>query len=313
MRSDNILEIHDLDVFFQTIDGHVRAVNKVSFGIGKGECFGIIGETGSGKSVVGQAVLRLLPNNADVKGSVIFQEVDLLNLDIKEMKEIRGKRISLIPQNPARSLNPALKNGKQVIEIFDGKDMSLTEKKDRVVSVIKLLFLRDPEDIYASYPHQISGGMKQRLLASIALCSHPDLLIADEPTKGLDPDSLDKVCELFLHIKREHKRAMMIITHDIDFALRVCDRIAVMYSGEIVEINDVVKIMNSPLHPYTRGLMNALPRNGLIPLEGLSPSRLSLPDGCYFDQRCGFCSSICQCEHPIMKEHAGGMVRCHRY
>lgn len=305
--------VRDLDVFFRTEQGNVRAVNKVCLEIGNGECFGIIGETGSGKSVVGQSILRLLPQNASVSGGIYFQGLNLLDIDIKDMTDIRGKKISLIPQNPAKSLNPALKNGKQVMEIFDGRKMSYAEKKEKVISVIRQLLLKDPEKICCSYPHQLSGGMKQRLLASIALCSSPDMLIADEPTKGLDPDSLDKICELFLHIKTAHKRTMMIITHDLDFALRVCDRIAVMYSGEIVEINSVSRIINSPSHPYTRGLINALPRNGLIPMAGQSPSRISLPEGCYFCQRCNNYLPLCECQHPDMKECPGGMVRCHRY
>ncbi|AKB35799.1 Oligopeptide transport ATP-binding protein OppD [Methanosarcina siciliae C2J] len=312
-RSENILEIHDLDVFFETNKGYVKAVNKVSLNIGKGECIGIIGETGSGKSVVGQSVLRLLANNAHVNGSIYFQGMDLLEIDMKEMKKLRGKKISLIPQNPAKSLNPVLKNGKQIIEVFDNKKITFLEKREKVISIMKQLLLKDPEKVYNSYPHQLSGGMKQRLLAAIALCSYPELLIADEPTKGLDPDSMEKVCELFTHIKEDHKRTMLIITHDLDFALGICDRIAVMYSGEVVEVNGVKKIINSPAHPYTQGLINALPRNGLVPLRGQSPSRIFLPKGCFFSQRCRFNSASCVSEHPNLREFGGGMVRCHMY
>lgn len=311
--SGNILEINDLDVFFETSEGYVKAVNKVSLNIRRGECIGIIGETGSGKSVVGQSVLRLLTNNAHVNGSIYFHGMDLLEMDIKEMKKIRGKEISLIPQNPAQSLNPVLKNGKQVIEVFDNKDITLPEKRKKVISIMSRLFFKDLTKVYNSYPYQLSGGMKQRLLAAIALCSDPELLIADEPTKGLDPDSMDKICELFMHIKTDHKRTMLIITHDLDFALRICDRIAVMYSGEIVEVNRVKKIIDSPSHPYTQGLINALPRNGLVPLPGQSPSRIFLPTGCFFSQRCRFNSASCVSEHPLLREFEGGMVRCHMY
>lgn len=312
-KSADILEIHDLDVFFETNKGYVKAVNKVSMNIKKGECFGIIGETGSGKSVVGQSVLHLLAKNAHVNGHIYFQGVDLLETDMNEMKKIRGKKISLIPQNPAKSLNPVLKNGKQIIEVFDNKNITLSEKREKVIAIMKQLLLKDPEKVYNSYPHQLSGGMKQRLLAAIALCSYPELLIADEPTKGLDQDSMDKVCELFIHIKTEHKRTMLVITHDLDFAFRICDRIAVMYSGEVVEVNKVGKIINSPSHPYTQGLVNALPRNGLVPLPGQSPSRIFLPEGCFFSQRCRFNSALCISEHPHLREFGGGMVRCHMY
>ncbi|AKB49614.1 Oligopeptide transport ATP-binding protein OppD [Methanosarcina barkeri str. Wiesmoor] len=311
--SGNILEIRDLDVFFETNEGYVKAVNKVSLNIKKGECIGIIGETGSGKSVVGQSVLRLLANNAHVSGSIYFHGMDLLEMDIKEIKNIRGKEISLIPQNPAKSLNPVLKNGKQVIEVFDNKNITFPEKREKIISIMKQLLFKNVNHVCNSYPHQLSGGMKQRLLAAIALCSDPELLIADEPTKGLDPDSVDKVCELFMHIKSDHKRTMLIITHDLDFALSICDLIAVMYSGEIVEVNRAKKIINSPSHPYTQGLVNALPRNGLVPLPGQSPSRIFLPTGCFFSQRCKFNSASCVSEHPLLREFEGGVVRCHMY
>ena len=202
------------------------------------------------------------------------------------MRKIRGKRISLMPQNPALSLNPVLKNGLQLSEVYGQMGIPEKEWGHRSVEMIGRLLLKDPTKILRSYPHQLSGGMKQRLLASIALSYQPELLLADEPTKGLDPEAKQRTIELFREIKKDYGRTMILITHDLDLALEICDRIAVLYSGEIVEMDAAAKIIDAPSHPYTKGLVGALPRNGLIPLEGQSPSRIDLPEGCLFNERC---------------------------
>lgn len=179
--------------------------------------------------------------------------------------------------------------------------------------MMEKLFLKKPGKLLGLYPHELSGGMKQRLLATICLSYNPDLIIADEPTKGLDSRAKTGSIELFRHVKEGHGNSMLVITHDLDFALEICDRVAVMYAGEVVEIGLASKVLHNPLHPYTRGLLKALPRNGLVPLEGQSPSSVHLPNGCVFSERCGFCKDICHVERPGIRDCDGGNVRCHLY
>jgi len=312
-NGNNTLEVKGLYVEFPTRDGAVKAVDGVSFHVKEGESFGIIGETGSGKSVVGLAVLRLLSPNARIRGSIIFEGRDVFGMDARELREMRGRLISLMPQNPATSLNPALKNKVQVTEIFEQHGIKKKDGLQKAMSVMGKLLLSDPEKICNQYPYQLSGGMKQRLLAAISLSMHPKLLIADEPTKGLDNEAREKAIELFRNIKQQYGSSMLIITHDLDFAHAVCDRVGVMYSGRIMEINDAERVITSPSHPYARGLVQALPRNGLVPLNGHSPSRIHMPEGCLFYQRCDSRSDVCCLKHPLTKLHEGGLISCHLY
>lgn len=307
----NLLEIRDLSVEFPSGDNTVKAVSHVSFDVKEGETFGLIGESGSGKSVIGLSLLRLLPTNARISGKIIFQEQDLFSLKSAELRKIRGKKISLMPQNPSGTLNPVLKNGLQIEEVFEERRIDKKEGMKKSLRLMKKLLLRDPEKLCNFYPHQLSGGMKQRLMACISLSFEPKLLIADEPTKGLDPQARAGAVELFTKIKKEHGKTMLLITHDLDLALEVCDRIVVMYAGEIVEMDEASKVLNTPLHPYTKGLIRAQPRNGLYPLEGKSPSRIKLPEGCFFHERCRYSGIECYRKHPVIKNYNGGWVRCH--
>lgn len=307
----SLLEVNDLCVDFHTSYGDVRAVHNVSFEIFEGETFGIIGESGSGKSVISLAILKLLPHNTCISGTIYFNKKNLLAIKSEQMRSIRGKHISLMPQNPAVSLNPVLKNGIQLTEIFEQQKIDKKEGLRRSIDIMNKLFLKDPVRISRFYPHQLSGGMKQRLLAAMALSFHPKLLIADEPTKGMDHEAKKKSIELFMKIKQEHGQTMLVITHDLDLALEICNRVAVMYSGEIIEIDEASKVINSPSHPYTKGLIQALPRNGLIPLDGQSPSKVKLPDGCLFNERCKNRSIPCLKKHPQIKQYNGGWIRCH--
>ena len=309
----SVLSVKSLSVVFPSHAGDVVAVDDVSFEVRESETFGIIGESGSGKSVISLAILQLLPPGTIVKGTAIFNGKEMLNLPVEEMRKVRGRQISLLPQNPSSSLNPVLKNGRQLSEVFELLNVPQKEWRKRSISIMEKLLLQEPAMLLGKYPHQLSGGMKQRLLASIALSFDPLMLIADEPTKGLDPEARRRTIELLKDIKRDYGRTMIIITHDLDLALEVCDRIAVMYSGEIVEMDIAKKIIESPSHPYTKGLVGALPRNGLIPLEGLSPSRTSLPKGCLFGDRCGQRNGKCLDRRPGVVEHDGGRVRCHLY
>jgi len=307
----SLLEIRDLSIEFPAGGDSVKAVSRVSFDVREGETFGIIGESGSGKSVIGLALLRLLPANAKVSGTIFFQGQDLFSLKPSELRKIRGKRISLMPQNPAGALNPVLKNGVQVEEVFEGNRDEKKEGMKKALKLMKQLFLRDPEKLCSLYPHQLSGGMRQRLIACMSLSFEPELLIADEPTKGLDPEAKEGAVELFTKIKKEYGKTMLLITHDLDLALEVCDRIAVMYAGEIVELDGASKVLGTPLHPYTKGLVRAQPRNGLVPLSGQSPSRIKLPEGCFFHERCRYSGAECSRKHPEIRNHRGGLIRCH--
>ncbi|WP_440954240.1 ABC transporter ATP-binding protein [Methanosarcina sp. Mfa9] len=307
----SLLEIGELSVEFPAGEGSVKAVSKVSFDVREGETFGIIGESGSGKSVVGLALLRLLPANARVSGNVCFAGKELFSLEPSELRKIRGKRISLMPQNPAGALNPALKNGLQIGEVFERRGIEKKEGMKKALGLMKKLFLQDPEKLCGLYPHQLSGGMRQRLLAAMSLSFEPELLIADEPTKGLDPEARAGAVELFTKIKNEYGKTMLLITHDLDLAHEVCDRVAVMYAGEVVELDEASKVLHSPGHPYTKGLIRAHPRNGLVPLSGQSPSRIRLPEGCFFHERCRYAAVECSRRHPEMQNHEGGGIRCH--
>ncbi|MDK2948256.1 MAG: peptide/nickel transport system ATP-binding protein [Methanolobus sp.] len=313
MKSHDMLEVKDLFVEFPTRNGSVKAVDGVSFCIKEGESFGIIGETGSGKSVIGLAILRLLPPTARIKGTILFEGRDVYTMNSREMREMRGRFVSLMPQNPATSLNPVLKNSIQVSEVFEQHGIKRAEGLKKAKDIMSKLLLTDPGRVCDHYPYQLSGGMKQRLLASISLSMHPQLMIADEPTKGLDNESREKTVELFDKIRSEYGSSMLIITHDLDFARDVCDRVAVMYSGRMVEINRAGIIVTSPSHPYAKGLVQALPRNGLVPMDGQSPGRINLPDGCLFYQRCKSRKDVCKKQVPVMKIFEGGRVSCHLY
>jgi peptide/nickel transport system ATP-binding protein len=234
-------------------------------------------------------------------------------MDGRELRKMRGRDISLMPQNPATSLNPVLKNRIQVTEVFEQHGVNRKAGLEKALGIMDTLLLRDPLKICDQFPYQLSGGMKQRLLAAISLSMHPKLLIADEPTKGLDSEAREKTIGLFRKIKAEYGSSMLVITHDLDFAREVCDRVAVMYSGRIVEINRADRVVGSPLHPYARGLVQALPRNGLVPMEGQSPNRTDLPEGCLFCQRCASRRDVCRHEAPQMRSIEGGKVCCHLY
>lgn len=306
----SLLEVKDLDVGFETRMGTVKAVNNVSFQIDKGETFGLIGESGSGKSVIGMALLRLLPKNAWIKGKALFEGSDLLAADEEEMQKFRGEKIAFIPQNPTASLNPLMKNGLQLSEVFEQKGYSSRDSWNRALEVFRRLLIDQPAISAKRYPHQLSGGMRQRLIAGISMSLQPQMVIADEPTKGLDSLTRRSTIEFFKQLEGEHDRSMLLITHDLDLAYEICDRLAVLYAGEIVEMGPAKKLMDDPEHPYTRGLLKSLPKNGLVPLEGSSPSLLRLPKGCFFGERCAIHKQDCMNRHPQLNQNGGWMTRC---
>ena len=306
----SLLDVKNLDVGFETRLGTVRAVNNVSFKIDKGETFGLIGESGSGKSVIGMSLLRLLPKNAMVKGEAFFEGSNLLAADDKQMQEFRGKKIAFIPQNPTASLNPLMKNGLQLSEVFEQKGETRQESWDLAVKVMQRLLIGQPAISASRYPHQLSGGMRQRLIAGISLSLEPQMVIADEPTKGLDSLTRRSTIEFFRQLDGNQDRSMLLITHDLDLAYEICDRLAVLYAGEIVEMGPAKKLMDDPEHPYTKGLLKSLPKNGLVPLEGSSPSLLGLPKGCFFEERCKIHKQDCMNHHPQLSQNGGWMTRC---
>lgn len=306
----SLLEVEDLRVGFETRLGTVRSVNNVSFKIENGETLGLIGESGSGKSVIGMSILRLLPKNARVKGRALFDGSDLLAIDEEEMQEFRGEKIAFIPQNPSTSLNPLMKNGHQLSEIFESRGHGRQEAWDLAIKVMQRLLIREPKLSAARYPHQLSGGMKQRLVAGISLTLEPRLVIADEPTKGLDTITRRSSIEFFRQLQGKQDRSMLLITHDLDLAYEICDRLGVLYAGEIVEMGPAKRLIDDPQHPYARGLINSLPRNGLEPLEGSSPSLLGLPKGCFFEERCTIRRPDCLLGHPQLVQNGRWLKRC---
>ena len=304
-----MLKIRNLEVNFKTKEGLVKANNKVSLELKKDEILGLIGETGCGKTVLGMAIMRLLPKNSEVKGEIIYNEIDLLKLSEDEMQKIRGKEITIMLQNPSLSLNPVLTVGEQIAEVFRYHD-SMNKKKAREKASETLELVGIPTDRINEYPHQFSGGMKQRIMIAISLALNPKILIADEPTKGLDSSTKEQIINLMKKLIKG--KSMLLITHDLDVAEKLCDRIAVMYAGEIVEIASVEKIFNKPKHPYTIGLLNSLPRRGLKPIDGVSPSLISPPSGCKFHPRCKYRKEICAIKNPELRDvdKDNGKVRC---
>lgn len=307
-----LLTIQDLNVRFPTGEGTVHASRDVSFSMEPGEVLGLVGETGSGKSVIGQAIIRLLPSSARITGEIMFDGQELTTLPDHTMHSLRGRSISLVPQNPSGSLDPLVRNGMQIAEIFVERGTIKNAAMEKARDLLVTVGLIPAEQIAKEFPHELSGGMRQRLTTSIAIAEHSRLIIADEPTKGLDYHARATTARVLSEIRTRENAALLLITHDLYLAERICDRIAVLYAGEIVEIGPARQIFTSPRHPYTRALIRAVPKNGLVPLAGQSPSLMSLPEGCSFMERCAVCSERCSREHPnLVNEIIGGDVRCH--
>ena len=300
-----LLEVSDLQVHFNTDDGVVRAVDGVSFSIQQGETLGVVGESGSGKSVSSLAVMGLVNRKqADVTGSIIFKGQDLLTLPNDEMRDIRGKQISMIFQDPMTSLHPYYRVGDQISEaILVHEDISKKEASKRAVEMLGLVNIPRPDERARQYPHEFSGGMRQRAMIAMALSLNPDLLIADEPTTALDVTVQAQILGLIDKLKDEFDTAVMIITHDLGVVAEYCDNIQVMYAGRIVESGDTDDIYYQPHHPYTWGLLQSIPRldeqeDRLTPIKGLPPSLINLPDGCSFAPRCPYRFERCDAEDP---------------
>jgi peptide/nickel transport system ATP-binding protein len=306
----SLLEIQDLRTHFPTPDGIVKAVDTIDLTIEEKETLGLIGETGCGKTVLGLSITRLLPHTAVVEGKIIYKEKNILEISEAEMRKIRGGEIAMILQNPTTSLNPVMKIGEQIgeaIRLHQG--LNREQAVSKVIEMLDAVKIPVPTKRTNEYPHEFSGGMKQRVMIAIGLACNPPLIIADEPTKGLDVTIKAQIVELMRDVTK-HK-GMLLITHDLGVAAAMCDRIALMYAGEIVEYSTLNEMFENPMHPYTKGFLNSLPHKGLIPIPGMSPSLIDLPHGCRFHPRCSYVKEICKQQHPEMiKIKEGHFVRC---
>jgi len=317
-----LLQVRDLKTVFRTEAGTARAVDGVDFDIYPGEVLGLVGESGSGKSVTALSILRLIPDPPGkiVGGSIIYKGRDLLKLSWDEVREIRGKEISMIFQEPMTSLNPVFTIGMQIMEVvLEHEHISKKEAFDRSVGMLELVGIPDPASRMNDYPHQFSGGMRQRVMIAMALACNPSLLIADEPTTALDVTIQAQILELMLKIKDERKdAAILLITHNLAVVAETCHRVMVMYGGKIQEIAPVKELFKNPQHPYTRGLLASLPtvdgdrKARLRTIPGNVPSILDLPIGCKFVTRCTERLERCEVIEPELSETGPGhWVRCH--
>jgi peptide/nickel transport system ATP-binding protein len=281
-----LLQIEGLSVSFETALGRVNAAEDVCFDLREGETLALVGETGCGKSVVASAILQLLPNNASVRGRAVFAGRDLLALSEREISRVRGSEIAIVFQNPSLSLNPIIRVGEQIAEMLQvHKGISLTRSLQMAEDMLSRLGLVKKETA-RMYPFQFSGGMNQRVMIAASMILSPEVIIADEPSKGLDSALAGEVMAEMMKIKNRTGSSLLLITHDLLLARAISDRIAVMYCGEIVEIGEVREVFSEPLHPYTAALLKCLPEKGFHPIPGSSPSMIDPPDGCKFHPRC---------------------------
>ena len=321
MRNGSILTVDGLQTHFFTEEGVVRAVDGVTLSVRPGEMLGLVGESGCGKTVTALSILRLVPDPPGriVGGTISFEGRDLVRLPEEEIRKIRGCAISMIFQEPMTSLNPVFTVGEQVAEgIRHHEKVSRREAWDQAVEVLKRVKISDPARRAREYPHQLSGGMRQRVMIAIALALSPKLLIADEPTTALDVTIQAQILELLLGLQEEMKMAVMLITHDLGVIAETADRVVVMYAGRVVEEASVKELFDNPLHPYTQGLMESLPRletgkarRRLRAIPGLVPNLLQLPTGCKFAPRCPKVVEQCWPTEPELREiRPGHSARC---
>lgn len=317
-NSENILKVENLRVEFPYKRQNLKAVNGVSFHMKRGETLGFVGESGCGKSTTAKAVMRLLAETAQIpEGSITYMDKDVLALNKEELRKIRGKEIGMIFQDPMTALNPVLTIREQIYEQFIGRKMSKKEKEAEAIRMLEYVGIPDPEARIKEYVYQFSGGMRQRAMIAIALAGKPKLLIADEPTTALDVTIQDQVIKLLNRLKKEMGMSVLLITHDLGVISQMCDNVAVMYAGYIVEYTDTMTLFASPRHPYTCGLIEAIPSRNkherpLQAIPGSTPSLEDLPKGCPFAERCAYCEAKCIQELPDLKEIAPDhFSRCH--
>jgi oligopeptide/dipeptide ABC transporter ATP-binding protein len=318
MAATKLMEVEDLKVRFKTENGYVSTVNGVTFSILEGETLAIVGESGSGKSVTSLALMGILPSNGEVyEGEMTFKDKDLRKLSKKEYRGLRGKEISMIFQEPMTALNPVFTIGYQLREtIILHFKMKKEKAHQRGIEMLQLVGIPDAEKVMTRFPHQLSGGMRQRVMIAIALSCNPSLLIADEPTTALDVTIQAQILTLMRNLKKDSNTSIMIITHDLGVVAEIADRVIVMYAGEVVEEAPVYELFENPMHPYTQGLMASIPKvhdvvEDLYSIEGTVPNPSEMPEGCKFHPRCPLASAECTKIRPELKQmneqHA---VRC---
>lgn len=315
-KDNNLLSVRDLWVEYVTDQEVVKAVNGVSFDLKKGETLGLVGETGAGKTTIARAIMRILPDPpSKIQGGEIAMDgVNLLSISDKEMRTYRGKKISMIFQDPMTALNPIMRVGSQIAEtLIHNMGLSKHDAVKRAEEMLELVGI--PATRYMEYPHQFSGGMKQRVVIAMALACNPDLLIADEPTTALDVTIQAQILELMNKMHEDYGTTVIMITHDLGVVAETCDNVAVVYAGQIIEYGTVRQVFLAHAHPYTEGLFNAVPSSDsdedLKPIEGLPPDPTHLPQGCYFSPRCPYATDACR-SGPIQMKAAldGHLYRC---
>ena len=319
MEKDIVLSVKDLELWFKGDYGAVKILNKVSFDINKGETLGIVGESGCGKSMTSLCIMQLLNNNAVINGSIQLRGRELLALSDKQMQQVRGNQISMIFQEPMTSLNPVFTVGNQLAETFMlHQGLSRAEAEKKAVELLDMVKIPLPEQRVKEYPYQLSGGMRQRVMIAMALACRPELLIADEPTTALDVTIQAQILDLMRGLQKDMGTAIAFITHDLGVVYEMCDRVLVLYCGEVMEEAKVEELFGNPKHPYTDGLMSTLPKfdqPGKLPtIPGTVPPSGKYPKGCVFAPRCPYATEQCVAEKPPLVELEGEhKVRCFRY
>lgn len=304
-----LLEIKNLHVDFEGLRGKTEALKNMNLSLNNGEILGIVGESGSGKSITALSILGLLEENAIIsKGKIIYNGVNLLELSKKDIQALRGKEIGMVFQEPMTALQPTMKIGKQLFNVIkQHRRLSTKETKEAVLHALREVHIDQPELVARKYPFELSGGMRQRIVIALAMAAPPNLLIADEPTTALDVTIQYEIINLIKELNDKRGTSVLLITHDLGVVANVCDRILVMYAGEVVESGSTKQVLNNPIHPYTKSLLAALPdsvepHQPLQAIEGEPPNLLKRPKGCAFSERCHYVMDICKEEHPELKD-----------
>lgn len=319
---NELLKVENLKTYFFTHEGTVKAVDGISFSINRGETLGLVGESGCGKSVTALSIMRLIPHPPGriVSGEIYSEGKNLLKYNEKEMRNIRGRKISMIFQEPMTSLDPVFTIGHEIKEAVRlHSSVNKKDARDKTIETLRVVGMPDAEKRINNYPHELSGGMRQRAMIAMALCCNPALLIADEPTTALDVTIQAQILRLINELKDEFGASVLLITHDLGVVAEMCDNVAVMYAGHIVEHTDIDTIFRNPLHPYTKGLNKSIPRldadvERLETIKGLVPNLLDVPSGCPFHPRCSYRFEKCMKEMPELKDAENNhLVKCHLY
>ncbi|MEM7166154.1 MAG: ABC transporter ATP-binding protein [Planctomycetota bacterium] len=322
-QREPVLKVRNLSTCFKTDQGIVTAVDDVSFDVFAGETLGIVGESGCGKTVTSKSIMRLLPEHLSFlkpESRVEFAGQNLAFADSKHMRDVRGNRIAMIFQEPMTSLNPVFRVGWQLDEALKyHTKLNKAERRARAIEMLDLVEIPNPAKRVDEYPHQLSGGMRQRVMIAIALCCEPDILIADEPTTALDVTIQAQILRLMENLKTKLNTAIILITHDLGVVAQVCDRVMVMYAGRVIEEAEIHDLFHRPRHPYAKALLESIPKSGkkehgkrLPTIDGIVPSLMELPHGCRFQDRCAYVEQKCRDQEPALEAGADGRpVRCH--